>query len=154
MLQAADSRQADDGGGRVRAALHVTSARGLLAAAEVRSVLVVVGDERLKEPVQMVLVQDDDVVEQLLADGADKALGRSVAVTSGEKMASRSKTMKLNQSPECRLSDPGPRVECLTREQICHRTHRRPARARPGSRCRRAEGASSWAVRLEKQVCA
>jgi hypothetical protein len=46
-MQAADPREADDGGVRARAALHGTSARGVLAEAEVHSVLMVGRPERL-----------------------------------------------------------------------------------------------------------
>jgi hypothetical protein len=38
----------------------------------------VVADERLEESAEMAFVQDDDVVEQLSADGGDKALGDSI----------------------------------------------------------------------------
>jgi len=53
-MQAADPGQADDGGGRVQAALHRTAARGVLAEAKVRAVLMVEVEEAVEVGLDLV----------------------------------------------------------------------------------------------------
>jgi len=70
-MHAADPREADDVGRHTGPLLDRTSRRRVLAYPEMRSVCVVVGDNGLDQLPQVALVQDDDVVEKLLANGSN-----------------------------------------------------------------------------------
>ncbi len=62
-MQPADPREADDVGGQLGLPLDRTSERRFLAKAEVRPVVMVVGDKLFEQAAQVVLVQDDGVVK-------------------------------------------------------------------------------------------
>ena len=53
-------------------------ARGILTQGQMRSELVVVAGVGCKDPAQMALAEDDDVIEAFPADRADQSLGMAV----------------------------------------------------------------------------
>ncbi len=69
MRQAADLGKGDDGSGAAR--LNRPGDRTVLAQSQMRARAVIIGDVRRKDPPQLRLVEDDDVVEALSPDGAD-----------------------------------------------------------------------------------
>ena len=75
MVQTAQSRMADHRTGRRGTD---SAARGFLAETKMRAILVMVGDVLGKEPLQMPLVQSNDMVEQLAATAPHSALGDSI----------------------------------------------------------------------------
>jgi hypothetical protein len=77
-MQAADPGEAADPGCRTGTLLDRPLARRVLAYPEVRSVLIVVIDERVEQPAEVLLVQDDEVVEQFLPNRGDEALSDAV----------------------------------------------------------------------------
>jgi len=81
VVQATDSREADDAGASVGTLLDRAPARSVLADAEVCPVPVVVGDEGADHLAEVALVQDDDVVEQFAADRGDEALSDSIGAS-------------------------------------------------------------------------
>jgi len=78
MMQAADSRMADDLGAAVRLRGGHSNRRCALAQPEVRSVVVVVRDKLREKSVQAPLVEDDHVVEQISPYGLDPAFRHTV----------------------------------------------------------------------------
>jgi hypothetical protein len=76
MVKAAENRARDDRAGRRR---HQT-VRDLLAEALVRSRGVEVGCVVVGDPIEMALVDEEDVVEELAAEAAHEALGHRVHV--------------------------------------------------------------------------
>ena len=110
MVEAAEARQSPNLRSSVSAPRHRPPGRCRLAEAQLRTVVVVVGDVPAEKPSEMPLVSDDDVVEELAAHAADPALGdaalpraavgglvglmpkdRTVATTWVENVESRSK---------------------------------------------------------------
>jgi len=77
MVEAAEARQSHNLCS-VSAPRHRPPRRCRLAEAQVRTVVVVVGDVLAEEPTKMPLVEDNDVVEELAAHAADPALGDGV----------------------------------------------------------------------------
>ena len=69
MMQAADLGKGDDGSGAAR--LNRPGDRTVLAQSQMRARAVIIGDVRRKDPPQMRLVEDDDVVKALSPDRAD-----------------------------------------------------------------------------------
>ncbi len=78
MMQAADSRMADDLGVATRLRGGRSHRRRALAQPEVRSVVVVIRDKLGEESLQVPLVEDDYVVEQISPHGRDPAFRRTV----------------------------------------------------------------------------
>jgi hypothetical protein len=71
MMEAADHGRLDDPA--LIAALHESGLRGVLVEGEVCSGVVVIEEVVTEQATQMILVQDDDVVEALAAQGPDEA---------------------------------------------------------------------------------
>lgn len=74
MMQAAQSRDRNDSAIGRRILFDVASPRGFFAKAEVGAVLVIAGDVRVHESLQMALVHDKHMVEQVPTAIADEAL--------------------------------------------------------------------------------
>ena len=75
MVQTAQSRVADHRAGGRRTD---SAARGFLAEAKMRAVIVIIRRVRGKKPLEMALVQGDDVVEQIAPAAAHPAFRNSV----------------------------------------------------------------------------
>ena len=78
MVESAEARQSHNLCSSVSVLRHRPPRRCRLAEAQVRTVVVVVGDVFAQEPTEMSFVEDDDVVEQFAAHAADPALGNAV----------------------------------------------------------------------------
>jgi len=75
MVQAAQARMADHRTGDRRTD---SAARGFLAEAKMRAVIVIIRGVRGEQPLEMALVQGDDMVEQIAPAAAHPAFGHPV----------------------------------------------------------------------------
>ena len=87
MMQAAEPRHGDNFAARICSRRRDTPIRSLLVQAEVGSVLVVVANILVHQPLQVALVEHDHMVEQVAAAVAHEALCNAVLPRAFERSA-------------------------------------------------------------------